>query len=156
MKKTYLEIQQEIIKKYKVVIVENSTCKSRMHAHCDGTRRVCKWQPKNSLAATFDLLHEVGHIMTTTSKMRRVEAEYYATIWAIERCKEYGLTLTEKIINVYQKYINMELDRGVRRNGSGYRADYGISNYNPNEIVELPIKEPKQPKQPKPKLRRII
>ena len=78
---TYLEIQQEVINKYKVVIIKNSTCRSRMHAHCDGTRRICKWTPKNSVQTTFDLFHEIGHIMTKTSKMRRVESEYYATIY---------------------------------------------------------------------------
>lgn len=144
--KSFLEIQKEIIENYKIVIVENSTCKSRMHTHCDGTRRICKWQPKNSIVATFDLLHEVGHIMTTTSKMRRVEAEFYATIWAIERCKEYGLEIPTLILNRYQKYIDMELDRGLRRGGANYRNDYNIKIYNPKEIIELPIKEPKEVK----------
>ena len=144
MKKSYLEIQNEIIKKYKIVIVENSTCRSRTHSHCDGTRRICKWKQANSLASTFTLLHEVGHIMTTTNKMRRVEEEYYATIWALERCKEYGIKVFDKIIKDYQKYIDSELDRGLRRNGSSYRENYSIYNYNPNEIVELEIKEPKQ------------
>lgn len=146
MKKSYLEIQKEVIEKYKIVIVENSTCRSRMHAHCDGTRRICKWKQKNSIVALFDLLHEVGHIMTTTSKMRRVEAEYYATIWALERCKEYDIEVPSLIKITYQKYINMELDRGLRRNGCSYKENYSIYNYNPKEIVELKIKEPKQPK----------
>lgn len=139
---TYIEIQNEVIKKYKVVIVENSTCKTRTHAHCDGTRRICKWKQANSLKSTFTLLHEIGHIMTKTSKMRRCESEYYATIWALERCKEYGLNVIINIIYEYQRYIYMELDRGIRRGGT-YDGTFDISNYNPTEIVELPIKEPK-------------
>jgi hypothetical protein len=38
-------------------------------------------------------------------------------MWAIERCKEYGLNIPEKIIKEYQDYIDMERDRGVRRGG---------------------------------------
>lgn len=146
MKKSYLEIQQEVISKYKIVIVKNSTCYGRTHAHCDGTRRVCKWKQASSLKATFTLLHEVGHIMTTTSKMRRCEEEYYATIWALERCKEYGIELNEKLISRYQKYIDREKQRGLNRHGEGYRNKYDLSNYDPCEITELKIKEPKQPR----------
>ena len=147
----YIDIQKEVISKYKIVIVENSTCRSRMHAHCDGTRRICKWSPKNSIISTFDLLHEIGHIMTTTSKMRRVEAEYYATIWAMERFKEYGLEVPCLTYMKYQEYIDRELYRGLKRGGSGYKNAYDIKTYNKNDIVELPIKEPK-PVKPKMRL----
>jgi len=146
MKKSFLEIQQEIITKYKIVIIENSTCKTRTHAHCDGTRRVCKWKAATSLAATFTLLHEVGHIMTYTRKMRRCESEYYATIWALEQCKKYGIEVTGKIITKYQEYIDRELQRGLNRNGCGYRESYDLTNYDVNEIVELKVKDPKAPK----------
>jgi hypothetical protein len=146
MKKRYLEIQQEVITNYKIVIVKNSTCRGRTHAHCDGTRRVCKWIQANSLASTFTLLHEVGHIMTYTSKMRRCESEYYATIWALEQCKKYGIEVTDKIIGKYQRYIDRELQRGLNRNGNGYRESYDLTNYDVREIVELKVKEPKAPK----------
>jgi hypothetical protein len=68
------------------------------------------------------LFHEIGHIENNNSKMRRCEEEYYATVWAIERMKEYGLLdkVTENIKNLYQNYIYMELDRGIRRGGKGY------------------------------------
>jgi len=49
--------------------------------------------------------------------MRRCEEEYYATVWALEKCKEYGIKVPEKIIKDYQDYIDMEYDRGVRRGG---------------------------------------
>lgn len=152
MKQSYLEIQQEVITKYKIVIVENSTCRSRTHAHLDGTRRVCKWKQANSLASTFTLLHEVGHIMTNTTKMRRCEQEYYATIWAIEKCKEYGIKLTDKIINAYQRYVDMELKRGLNRNGIGYRNSYSLTSYDTSEIVELKVTDPKEIK---PKWKRV-
>lgn len=116
----YVNIQNEVIKKYRVDICNGDKCKndwSRMHAHVK-ERRVCKWKPANSLKCTFDLLHEIGHIETTKSKMRRCEEEYFATVWAIERCKEYGIEIPGEIIARYQRYINMEHDRGVRRGGA--------------------------------------
>lgn len=115
----YKEIQEDVIKRYRITINENSKCRSRMHAH-PKKRMVCKWHPKSSALATFELLHEIGHIENNTADMRRCEEEYYATVWAIERCKEYGVVIPEKIINDYQQYIWMERDRGVRRHGVNY------------------------------------
>lgn len=120
---TYVEIQNEVIKKYRVDLCDGTKCKdgdwARTHAH-PKKRRVCKWIQKNSVQATFDLFHEIGHIETTTGKMRRAESEYHATVWAIEKCKEYGITIPDKTRKLYQDYINMEVDRGVRRGGTGY------------------------------------
>lgn len=116
---TYRQIQDEIIKKYNVTINTDSDCWGRMHAH-PRQRKVCKWCQKNSVVATFDLLHEVGHIECYENWMRRCEDEYFATRWAIERCHEYGIEVPAKIRKVYQDYINMELDRGKRRGGQGY------------------------------------
>lgn len=118
----YTEIQDEVIKKYRIDLCNGTKCKndwSRMHAHVR-QRRICKWKQKNSIQATFDLFHEIGHIMTTKSGMRRCEEEYYATVWALDESKKYGLEVPEKIIEDYQKYIDMERDRGIRRGGSGY------------------------------------
>ena len=97
----YLEIQNDVINRYNI-------------------DRVCKWKCANSIQSTFALLHEIGHIETTKSKMRRAEAEYHATIWAMIKCKEYGLDVPGSIIKVYQDYINIEIERGKRRGGSGY------------------------------------
>lgn len=115
----YKQIQEEVVKKYRIKIKEHSDCWGRMHAHIK-TRTICKWHPKNSVQATFDLLHEIGHIETTTSQMRRCEEEYYATKWALERCKEYGIDVPIKTIQEYQDYIDDELARGKRRGGQGY------------------------------------
>lgn len=116
---TYKEIQEDVIKKYKIKINTNSKCYGRMHAHVR-ERMVCKWSPKNSVQCTFDLFHEIGHIETTTSKMRRCESEYYATVWAIKKCNEYKIKIPDSIRKAYQDYIDMELDRGKRRGGIGY------------------------------------
>lgn len=116
----YIDIQNEIIKKYRVDICDGTKCKNdyrRTHAHVK-IRRVCKWKQVNSFESTFTLLHKVGHIETTTSKMRRCEEEFYATVWAIEKCKEYGLEIPDKTLKLYQDYINMEHDRGIRRGGN--------------------------------------
>lgn len=119
----YIEIQRDIIKKYNIDICHGGKCEdgdwSRTHAHVK-KRRVCKWKQSNSIQSTFTLFHEIGHIMTTKSKMRRAEAEYYATMWAIEEFKKYGLVVPLKTIELYQRYIDREKERGQRRGGTGY------------------------------------
>ncbi len=120
--KRYEAIQQEMIEKYRIDICDGYKCKndwSRTHAHVR-LRRVCKWVQKNSIESTFTLFHEIGHIETTKSYMRRAESEYCATMWAIDKFNEYGLKVPDKILNSYQKYINREIARGERRGGSGY------------------------------------
>jgi hypothetical protein len=119
---TYIEIQNEVVKKYRIDLCDGTKCKndwSRTHAHVK-QRRVCKWKQANSVQSTFTLLHEIGHIETTKSGMRRAEAEFYATVWAIYRCKEYGIEVPKKTIKEYQDYIDREVDRGKRRGGTGY------------------------------------
>lgn len=119
---TYEEIQNEVIKKYRIDICDGTKCENdwgRTHAHIR-QRRVCKWKQRNSVQSTFTLFHEIGHIETTKSWMRRAEEEYYATIWAIERLAEYGIEVPAKEIERYQRYINMEIARGRRRGGCGY------------------------------------
>lgn len=120
MRQKYIELEKELISKYKILIIENSSCRSRMHAHCDGSRRICKWSPSNSIVSLFELAHEIGHIMTKTSKMRRCESEFYATVWAIQELNNYGLQIPEKQLNAYQRYIYRELDKGLRRGGGNY------------------------------------
>lgn len=122
---TYKEIQEEVIRKYRIDICDGTRCEdgdwSRMHAH-PKKRRVCKWKPINSAEATFALFHEVGHVETHTAKMRRCESEYAATVWAIERMSEYGIVgkISDKQKKLYQDYILRERDRGVRRGGANY------------------------------------
>lgn len=115
----YREIQDDAIRRYNITINTNSDCWSRVHAH-QRTRTVCKWKPANSVQSTFTLLHEIGHIVTNHAWMRRAEQEFYATQWAIDRCEEYGIKLPQKIIDDYQEYIDMEVDRGRRRGGKDY------------------------------------
>lgn len=119
----YKDIQNEVIKKYRIDICDGTRCKdgdwSRTHAHIKH-RRVCKWKQANSIQSTFTLFHEIGHIMNNRSGMRRAEEEYFATVWAINECKQYGIEVPQKIIDDYQEYIDDEIDRGIRRGGTGY------------------------------------
>ena len=113
----YIEIQTDVIQRYEIDVCDGSKCANdwhRTHAHRK-LRRVCKWKQANSLASTFTLLHEVGHIVANTASMHRYEQEYYATQWAIDRCRAYGLTVPQKTVERYQRYIDMELERGLRR-----------------------------------------
>ncbi len=128
----YINIQNDLIKRFKITIDENSKCYGRTHAHIR-ERKVCKWFQKNSFPATFELAHEIGHIMTNNSKMRRCEEEYSASKWAIETLmNDYGLEIAEKTLKDYQEYINDEYDRGIRRGGS--LPD--ISSFNLYKVVK--------------------
>lgn len=118
----YVDIQNEVINKYHIDICDGTKCDndwSRTHAHVR-LRRVCKWVRANSLESTFTLFHEIGHIVNNKSTMRRCEEEYYATVWAIDELKKYGIKVPVKLIDRYQRYISLEMDRGIRRNGLGY------------------------------------
>ena len=115
----YIDIQKELVQRFNIVVDSESKCWGRMHAHVK-SRKVCKFHFKNSVVATFDLLHEIGHIETSRPKMRRAEDEYSATVWALKMAREYGLTIPDKTIQLYQDYIDMEKERGIRRGGSGY------------------------------------
>lgn len=122
---TLIEIQNEVIKKYRIDLCDGTRCKdgdwSRTHAH-PKQRRVCKWKQAGSIVSTFELFHEIGHIENNNSKMRRCEEEYHATVWAIERMREYGILdkIPDRTKREYQNYIFGELDRGLRRGGSDY------------------------------------
>jgi len=52
--------------------------------------------------------------------MRRCESEFYATQWALDKCKELKLNVPDNIIEDYQDYIFRELERGLRRGGANY------------------------------------
>lgn len=124
----FIDIQNEVIKKYRIDICDGTKCEDgdwdRTHAH-PKKRRVCKWKQSNSVESTFTLLHEIGHIENNNSKMRRCEEEYHATVWAIEIMKQYGIAdkISEKTKRLYQRYILMERDRGVRRGGANYPTE---------------------------------
>lgn len=118
----YIKIQYEVIRKYKIDICRGNKCEddwSRTHAH-PKIRRVCKWKQANSIQSTFTLFHEIGHIMTYKTSMRRAESEYWATEWAIGQCRLYGLTIPKSVQESYQRYIDMTKERGIRRGGSNY------------------------------------
>lgn len=122
MRMNHKQIQEDIIIKCQIDICDGTKCKNdrrRTHAH-PKIRRVCKWKQANSIQSTFTLLHEVGHIYTHKTSMRRAESEYHATMWALRRCKEYELEVPQKLIEKYQKYIDMEIERGKRRGGKNY------------------------------------
>lgn len=118
----YIDIQNEVIEQYKIDICDGSKCKNdwhRTHAHVK-QRRVCKWKQVNSFVSTFTLFHEIGHIETTKTSMRRAESEYYATAFAIQLCRKHGLSIPDKTLKLYQDYIDREIERGKRRGGKDY------------------------------------
>ena len=122
----YTDIQNDAVRRYRIDLCDGSKCSNdwaRTHAHVK-KRRVCKWIQKNSIQSTFELFHEIGHIETHKSYMRRAESEYYATVFAIQLFREYEMTVPHRILEDYQEYIDMEVERGKRRGG----RDYPIMN----------------------------
>lgn len=121
----YKEIQNEVIKKYRIDLCDGTRCKDgdwdRTHAHIK-QRRVCKWKQANSIVSTLELFHEIGHIENNHGKMRRCEEEFAATVWAINKLKEYGISdkVSDYQKKLYQAYILRERDRGIRRGGANY------------------------------------
>nr|MBP3680391.1 hypothetical protein [Clostridia bacterium] len=117
--KNYNDFQSAMIERYGIIIENNSKCHSRTHVHVK-EKRICKWKKANSIKSTFTLLHEIGHCENNNSKMRRCEQEYFATQWALDKCKEFNINVPKEIIDRYQKYVYRELERGIRRGGTGY------------------------------------
>ena len=111
----YKAIQNSAIQKYSVTIVQNSTCWKRMHAHMDGTRRICKWNQADSYKSTFGLFHEIGHIEANKKGMKRFEQEQSATQWCIDELRRNNLPIKRKLVAKYRAYIEMTYARGKRR-----------------------------------------
>ena len=123
MKTNYTQIQNDVVSKYRVTLDKHSKCKmKRAHAHVS-ERRICNWNRANTFRSTFTLLHEIGHLETTKRTMKRCESEYYATCWALDKCKEYNLYVDEDVLYIYQRYIYQELARGKRRGGKKYDSE---------------------------------
>lgn len=121
--KKFIELENYFIDKYKIDLCDGTKCKDgdwgRTHAH-PKQRRVCKWKQTNSVESLFELLHEIGHIEASTSNMRRAEDEFCATLFAIGQLNAHNITIPDKIIDEYQKYIDMTKARGIRRGGKDY------------------------------------
>lgn len=64
----------------------------------------------------FDLLHEIGHIMTNKVGMKRCMEEYLATQWALDNSKKYNVKISKKRIQEFQDYIWKWRDIGIKHN----------------------------------------
>ena len=62
----------------------------------------------------FDLLHEIGHIQTNNTSMKRCEEEFYATQWAINHADKYNIKISEQTLNDFQDYIWMWREVGIK------------------------------------------
>lgn len=118
-KKSPLTIQNELYEKYKNEIEFRFTSKSTPYCHVPEKiiyLRLDKFfEPTEN--SVFDMLHEIGHIKTNTSKMKRFEEEYYATVWAIKEAKKYKLELSQKRKDEYQNYIWDWRERSIKLKG---------------------------------------
>jgi len=62
------------------------------------------YNPK-TMVALFNILHEVGHVLTSEPYMGRSEREWRATMWAIFVAKRYGVTIPDWRKENFQKDI---------------------------------------------------
>lgn len=65
----------------------------------------------------FALLHEIGHVLTNTDRMKRCEQEYFATKWALNVAKEMCIKVSKETIDIYQEYIWEWRERGLKLKG---------------------------------------
>lgn len=119
MKKTICELQYEVINKYKEII--DFRVSSQTVAYCYVPERIVYIHTHDFLYPTvnsfFDLLHEIGHILTNTSDMKRCQEEFYATEWAINEMKKYGYELSDERKNEFQQYIWKWRETGIKLKG---------------------------------------
>lgn len=66
----------------------------------------------------FAFLHEIGHILTNTSKMKRCEQEYAATQWALDEARKIGFAVPYGFIVTYQNYIWNWREKSIRLKGN--------------------------------------
>jgi hypothetical protein len=111
----YIELAKKLIEDYKVTIVQDSKCWQRVHAHTDGTRRICKWKLADSYASLYLLLHEIGHLETDKPRMKRCEQESEAVKWSHQKLKELGLPVKRRYAFSYKRYVRRTWERGIRR-----------------------------------------
>jgi len=65
----------------------------------------------------FAFMHEIGHIQTNVSNMKRCMQEYLATQWALDKSKEIGFAVPTIYISTYQNYIWRWRDKSIKANG---------------------------------------
>lgn len=62
----------------------------------------------------FAFLHEIGHVLTNKSDMKRCQQEFLATQWAIKEAKRIGFDVPPSYIKTYQDYIWKWRDKGIK------------------------------------------
>ena len=115
-KKSPLTIQTELYEKYKNEIEFRFTSGEVPYSHVPEKIIYLKLKAffEPTISSVFDMMHEIGHIKTNVSGMKRCEEEFYATVWAINESKKYKLNLSQKRKDEYQNYIWYWRDRGIK------------------------------------------
>lgn len=65
----------------------------------------------------FAFLHEIGHVLTNTNKMKRCTQEYLATQWAIKEAREIGFNVPKMFLETYQDYIWKWRETSIKHRG---------------------------------------
>ena len=65
----------------------------------------------------FAFLHEIGHVLTNTEKMKRCYQDFLATEWALKEAKRIGFDVPKEYIDIYQEYIWKWRSTGIKLKG---------------------------------------
>lgn len=145
----YQAIGVSILRDAGVERIEYFEKHGRGHAYPQSKRvKICKPTTRKRL---FAAAHEAGHIYYQhNSSKRRYLEEYEATIFAIERLREHGISIPRRIVDRYKRYVVRLIDMGLRRGGSEETLDsrvlrwcgkyweaYKDSGYSMNAVYRL-------------------
>lgn len=113
IKKEIKELLSYYTHKYNVIIVSNN------YSYCyldeDNIYLNISVLQNPTIDNVFEFLHEVGHLETNTTKMKRCMQEYLATQWAIDEYQKYGIKPSKETIDIYQEYIYGWRERYISR-----------------------------------------
>ena len=62
----------------------------------------------------FDVLHELGHLFTSTEDMTQYQRELLATKWAIKQCSKYNIVVSTERQTEWADYLDSWFRRSYR------------------------------------------
>lgn len=116
----YTALQNQLIEEHNVVMcdgtIDGHECEHcRLSAHrCayhkgNENRKIRNWKQENTILSTFILLHEIGHLQEHYKY--RVEDEYRATEWALQKCKDLHISVSRDMVSSKQISIMRMYDK---------------------------------------------
>jgi hypothetical protein len=117
----YIGLADKVTKEYNLnICYREGNCRGWAYRKAPNglTNFIICSKPKGR-SSFFTFLHEAGHLVEQNcygeNGITRAEAETNATLWAIKKSKELGVSVRRKDIGKYKKYINMKYQRALKR-----------------------------------------